>query len=356
MIIENFRSIIVLLLAILLSYFILIFNEKQTNKNHIKIFIVASIIPSIIIGLRDLSVGADTHNFSNHFLLYYKSGFTNNDKFSYLYYFFIFIVHLISNGELFFYFFFMSFISILVFLYTIKIVNKNNRTSYALLAYMLIIGFQLMNQSRQMMAYSFVMLGLAFLSKNDNKRFVLFNIVATSIHYSSFIGFFFYFLNFKDYKKTRKHIYIILIIMVMIFLPLLINIVKYILPSAYKGYIDIVDFKGIGWGFILDVIPAVATLLLLRSKHKNNIASNLFLNIIILSPLFRYLGYYSYYLMRLNYFSLMAIPIYIVIVLKDNDYKLSKLRMYSLNITFILYFIVKFLYLNDSSILPFVFR
>lgn len=354
-------------ISILMAYIYQRVRLYRSNSNEMKIkpmsklgqYLWTSIIiiaPSLIIGLRSFSVGADTQNYVVGYL---RSGssFAIQDLLgvNQLYNLFRFIVHYISNGNPTIFLFIFVFITLFILVRALdKWIDKFS-ISFALFIYYAVLAMQLFNQARQMLAISIILYAIPYIFEKKSLKYYALIIIASLFHFTAIIGIFFPIFKFVKtrYYKVKKWFYYSLWVFVPFILPYLIRATALILPDSYTHYVTEINKMDIGFGLILSIIPVFVPLLFMRRKIIGE-KSEFFSRIAILTLPFRLAGYYSYYLMRLQYYGIVSIIF--LIPLSIQNYKSKSYRKtikILLIMLFIAYYVVVFIYLNDSKIFPY---
>lgn len=226
----------------LLSICLLIMQDKRFDiiKSLIH-FLIALILTSLFL-IRDHGIGIDTysyvkmiddigimHNYQD--LLTYS--FANEFEVGFLT--LLYVLKIFDNSNL-----ILSICAFIVFYnYSrfVQILNLNPLIAYSAIFSFFGIYFFSFNILRQMMALSFVMLGMAHLFKGNSKSFFIFILFATLFHYTSLICFLFYFIfKFNDFIFKFRFIFFAILI-------IFSKLIFMLLASYYPRYSDYMTMR-----------------------------------------------------------------------------------------------------------------
>jgi hypothetical protein len=353
--------------SILLSHAYQKIRIYKSDENTIKIrylsrfnkFIWTTLIiigPAVLVGIRHYDVGADT---MNNVLGYMRDGYSYSldsiSRYGYLFQLIRYISFHITSGNPTLFLFFLAYITLYILVRGLdKWINELS-LPMALFVFYSVLGMQLMNQSRQMLALSILLYAVHYLAERKFLRYCLIITIASLIHFTAIIGLLFPFLYFNTsrYYPLKKLLYYSLWLITPLILPQLLSLFMYILPDAYSHYVSNVSSTGIGMGLVLNILPVMLPIIIFK-RYLCGKTNDYFVRIAILVLPFRLAGYYSYYLMRLQYYSMIFMLLITSTILKNINNKLKrKIVRFGLIGIHLSYFLVTYVYLNDSSILPY---
>ncbi|ANF82883.1 hypothetical protein A3K93_12250 [Acinetobacter sp. NCu2D-2] len=216
-----------------------LFNNKVVDKF---IVLIISLILSILPGFRALHIGTDTYMYDS--ILYSDlsegSYFVTNIEPGY-----IFLVNIFQIFSIEPYFFYVvSFFANLLIVSTIFNLKKNRflaLLSYLTFSQIFLIGFNIL---RQYLALSIFIYSVNFLFEKKYLNYIIFVLIATSIHYSSIFFIFFIPLFILIFNK-----YIISAYMLAFTFPFIYNFVQknlIFILSNFTGKVAIENYVGRG--------------------------------------------------------------------------------------------------------------
>lgn len=317
------------------------------KNSYLPLFIIFSILVSILIGIRSYDIGRDTELYVNHFS---KSRFDDNflNGFELGFEFLMFTIAKLG-GSVEFFFFVVAFIVTLVYLLFFNKITYNSKKNKRVNLYDFSIFFTLLlmsnwyltlttNGIRQGISIAILYLALYFLVFLKNKwKFLIFYILATSFHYSSLVLFpflillrlktryiFFLWVIFGFFYVIGLNEQLILLTSNKLNLPLyefikLYSLEKNQLPGTglYEGFNSLFFIYTIFWPILLFLIIKV-----FNSKYfnhqKESIMKILSCYLILCLPYFifgfgpfsnRYAFFSWFFVPIIQYFSITAISI-----------------------------------------------
>ena len=332
---------------------VVIKNMSRTQRHSWTIFII--IFPSLLIGFRSFDVGADTINLVVN---YSRLSFEHTPIMLWdrvLYSVLRYGCFIISNGNPTFFLFSMAFVTLFILIKALdKWVDKISMP-LAFFVYYVLFGMQLLNQSRQLIASSIFLYAVPYLSERKYTKYLWCILMASLFHFTASIGIIFGLLYFKKsyYAPIKKILFYIAWVLSPILIYPFLVVVNGILPSLYQGYIEVASYGGIGFGLLITIFPVVIPIFLFRRyivEHKSKYLAR----IALLTYPLRFAGYYSYFLMRLNYYSsafmVFVIPIIIANIKSKSKKKLATFVMVVILMT---YYIVHYMYLDAGNMFPY---
>lgn len=297
----------------------------------------------LLIGLRRSDVGADTENYINTYYRVTDNSYTNSD------------VEWLGNGfvlldkiiGVFFgqnYIAYNTIIAILTILPIYYVFWKSSKkpTLSIYIFFCLCLLFQTMNQSRQMLAVSLVLLALYFLyTKSKKITSILLILLAASIHKSALIA-----LIFIPTNKIRINKKVVAIFLGLALLALLVDvnsIQNVIGLTSYSTYIDS-DYSTSRATTIIKLIYEAVVLLsaiILNKRKKDQYVQNLIL-INMAGFILRIFSTKIYIMERLCYYSLITHTLLIPNLLENIDTNKKKVFNITIILLYLLYFGIYF--------------
>lgn len=211
-------------------------TEKKSLRRKRIIYLASSMLPLLLlIGLRSSSVGTDTITYQNAFERIADGNIAESDS-DWLSVGYIFICKVISfffGKNILFFNLIITFLSLLFMYLAICKNSKNEPLSLSILICTCLI-FQMMNQSRQLLAIAIILYATTFIIKKDFWKYLFFVLIAFSIHKSALIMLPFYWLSKINIKKSTYVAYSLLAITLFCIAPL---IKDFLVENTYYGYI-----------------------------------------------------------------------------------------------------------------------
>lgn len=329
---------------------------------------ILTIMPfTLMCTFRDISVGYDTHNYFKEYIrlgkgidVGVKGGFSFLNKI--LMYVAMFITNKANWAGLFVFSFCTMWFIIIAYE---KIVLKDGELNifsleFMLLLYMLYLAPIMMDQSRQMIAVSWVVLALVYYIEQKYNYCFLLLVLGVFTHESviaviviMIVGF----LLDKVFKKNKKMSIAILVFSILccIFIKYVVNVICFVLPNRFKYIREDAQIHKIGYGWIMDVFPVVAVLVIYYiNLNKEVVKRDSVLELLTVSSIvFRLAGYYSYFIMRLSYYGEATGIVLVTYTL--TKIKNKKARWFGLVLVFlyIIHFILKFIVLRQNGVVPY---
>ena len=337
-----FLLVIYYIVLCIICYFL---RRKYTYKTINKIFLTLFFtVCSIIMGLRDISVGVDTGNYQRMF--YEFSFLSYSDIFSSYYHSGIEVGFVLLN-KLFsvlvndYYFFQFIFSSIFCFLMAVFIYKSS---SNVFLSSIVFVGSGLylssFNIFRQMLAVSVVVNSLPYLQRNELRKVLLLLIIGILIHTSSMIFIFpiilFVWMNNRMIKLIPGFF-----IFISFYWQYAILLVRYIGPDNYLGYAENTrEIMEAGMVRILWLIVAVFSLIVVYNKSFSTLQKKIAILCIVYVSCF-WIGLNFNYFERLGlYFQPFIIPLFVFIGEKIPTSFMRCLYCIVVSICFIIFFML----------------
>ncbi|CUR38065.1 EpsG family protein [Limosilactobacillus reuteri] len=340
------------------------------------IILIALLIPSIVAGLRDYSIGTDVlvygnfwfnKSFFNDFSTYTK--WATSSSIGYLYATFNYLISRFTINPHWFYFYYNFAENIIVYV-AIKRNKDILNIPFAMLVYYFLFYNLFLNILRQGMALALILLSVSYIRNNQNVKYFICLFIAYLFHSTAFIGISLWLISYVLKLKfesivIRRNFLIIVGILFSFFLIPFVNLFNNmgIIGDRYAAY---VGNNNVGGGFYQHLIMfCLPTLILyLWSVAKKNMISqnyiyNFFYTVVIMATVLGFLTLRFTYLNRLvEYFDIifiLAIP-YIV---KNGTFRVSVNNqniLSSLLIVYLfIYWVVIFVIMNSGETVPYLF-
>ncbi|WP_162258504.1 EpsG family protein [Limosilactobacillus frumenti] len=226
-----------------------LFNKRKSKFFQILFVMLGILVLALVSGLRDYSIGTDTVNYN----LFYNYANTAANLVQYcgslkhisgVEYGFSIICYFVAKSGLsphVFYFLCQSLIALNVFL-ALNIMSRNLSVTLGWMTYCFMFYTSSFNILRQMIALSFILLGIAYMYRNQRIKSILLFAVACLFHNSSIIGILIFLtgysvMKFKDKKKLVIAIGIITALILL--LPKTIGFLNFggLLSDKYSEYL-----------------------------------------------------------------------------------------------------------------------
>ncbi|MGM9849288.1 MAG: EpsG family protein [Bacilli bacterium] len=351
---------------------------KDNNKLLILLGLIIVLIPSIIAGLRDYTVGTDIKVYGEY--MYHMSLkasiFNFLQAMNYMDILYLLTTYIISNifHNLSVLLFVIQFLNCFVVFKAVKKLDRNE-IPIAYFIYLTTLYFRQLNLLRQGLALSLCILAFSYLSKeNNNRKYFKYTILAIFFHSSAIISLLIYFI-YKKYNQKAKNIGINKkIITVILFLAVAVisiffkDIIKIITQIGilgekytYNYFKQFMGNTGIDWaGFIFRLLIFSTMILFKRnSKIKNNIGDyNFYCIVSIIDMVFWNLNLYVKYMMRLAFYFSCIIFIFYIPKTKYFFTKSFMNQAFSKTLTiiaFLGYWYFKFVFQNAGNVYPYIF-
>lgn len=354
-------------LTFMLSAYLIYLSQKKKNK----IFLFLSLlIPCILAGIRNISVGTDVEiyiipnfNYAKSFLVFKEYlTYMNYDQKEIGYSLMNYVLANCFNSIQWILFIYQLITTLFIYL---SFRQLSSKYKIPLWLCMLLYYFALYNRSlniiRQCMAVSIVFYGLSiYLTKNKLFTYILLILIASLIHTSSFIALLYIPIKelFKDCDNktilSRITLFISCIGILIIFFPISVKtLVKYaIINSNYLEYLpggmhSLLD-KPINILNICFILPECFYLYLLFINRKKIDTPYLFIMNTILLILINLSAFYAQYLPRIGYYFIPLQCMNMAYIADKNNKKTIIIGIYAM-----IWFIC-FIILNMGETMPYL--
>lgn len=347
-------------------------NGKEISAKVIYCLLVfiAILLPSLLAGFRDYSVGTDVLIYGNtwfnnaiktpNFFVYTK--WATSSSVGFLYATFNYIISLFTNNPHYFYFWYSFVESLIIYLALKK--NKDILDITLGFAIYLFMFFNLtLNILRQSMALVILFYGFIYIRKHKPIKFVIVTLVASLFHNTALIGMILYLIYIFVNKKPKFLYQITTIFITLLFVMFFdefqgILLGNDIISQRYNIYMNNNALSGGGF-YTHIVLMCLPTLLLylLSKSNDNNIFTGLKMFVVI-STILSLLNLKMAVLSRITqYFDIFFI--YALAFIIKNGVQL-KLKTVSLNkvllfIYLVIYWVIIYGVMKSGETVPYVF-
>lgn len=368
---------IIYIIVFIISLLFLYFSEKVEKKSKVLkfVFVLLSLITvSLLACNRAETIGTDILVYVKPYFDYIKNygvvWLYRNSNCEILYLFLNYLIIIVGGNFKVLLFTITFLISLIYYIYA-----KENRESNILITYsvylFVIFGITL-NLVRQSIAMVIVLYSTKYLKKHQFKRYLMMILIACGFHSTAIIMIALYFIycffgtNFENLVKMI----ISLISLIIVFLSKeIINYLYVFFNKFDSNYIERyinhnLDFN-LSWEIVKITIFIVLMVLLKYNKERidNKYDKNYFhfckflliLDLIFfqLGAIFKYSERFSYYFMLISYSYLF--PCLLDVFINKDDRKGLVVSYFIVFLLLVVYFVVIYVFLKISSIVPFQF-
>ena len=354
-----------LLIFSLSIYFTFLANKTPRSSGLFYIYsICAILLPSLLAGFRDLSIGTDTVNYLYYFensISYsnFESFLTSNpnvepgflllnylvSRFSQEYVFFLFTVHLI--------------IVLLIYISAFKIRNYIT-PSWVMFIFLFMMYNESLNAMRQYIAISLSLYAFAIYMNNKKTwLYILFIIIATMFHRTAFICLAMILIFYWTNKFTVRHNFKQLLFYTTIFLLLIIFGQSFYLPlitdsfgGKYEGYLSTNVDGGLSLSSFL-VYLTTAFYICYKAWRMSDKIMDVFFISSLFAVFLLLLSSISVQLYRLSLYFFIILILAISYIFRRNSSFKSVIRLFFI-IMFIFFWFYSYSYRGSHSTIPYV--
>lgn len=361
---ENYGSLLLYFIVYGISIFMAYCYQKKSyyindNINFKRVLwrILIILLPTFMTGFRSIYYCGKLSDTYSNYLSFIESG-TNihlalQDTRSVFFTIIKYAIFKISSGNVTVYFCIIAFITLYFFLLSVEKRKERANLVLCLFLFYTFLGLRMLDQMRQLLAVSILSYSLCMLENGKRKKSIFYAILSSSIHISALpIYLLFYLYSKVDILNRKRYITVLIMIILAIFIKPTINIISKL--NLYGNYYNeyftsrVVNVN-VGMGLLLDSIPLLFLILyFFRKKPERNerVSSNLLYTFF----LFRYMGYFSYFIMRMCYYSYIEGIIYFSRKYENLKYKSSKI-IFKIFITIIMisYFLIYFYFIMSKE-------
>lgn len=363
------------IITFLTSLGFLYVSEKHKNK-YVRNFcvVIALLIPSILAGLRDYSVGNDVLLYGNG---WFERATTYNSLIDYLrkadeysigvgYAFVNYVVSRFSGSAHFFYFCY-ELLQLIVLYFAIKPLKKEVSMTFAFAVYYFCYYNSSLNILRQIMAILIVLYSYRFILSRNLLKFSIAILIAFSFHSTGIVGFVLYPIYVAINNKQLKNVVKILIVIFSLALSVgyqyvfgLLASVNVLSPDRYLHYMTDSD---VGGRFVrLSYWLIIMIIILWRGKKVTQYTDKTdFLKITMtmsfIVSIVMFVG--SSWIIRVSYYFDIYQVLFLPIVAKNMGLKIGNKRNVAgyaiILITIIFYWFITFILRNGAATYPYKF-
>lgn len=306
-------SLLIIISVFLCSLFLSTLYQPHKKKYNVYmscLYRLLIIMPvAILVAIRGEDTGTDTHNLYAEFVWTKQLFAEELDITAALYSLYRYLVYILFGNNVIIFLFGLAVSSLYVVYYAIEKLSSNISFSYFI--FLTCYGMQLMNQSRQMVAVSLVLLSFLYLKERIWVKYAICVLLATSIHATAMIASLFYLIVNFTYKSNRiYYLEFIVLILISYNLGQYINDFSFLFANTkYISYFEDVQNTSLGSLLFLVLLPTVFPVLLFKNKKEDGECLN---KIIYLTLPMRILGYSAYFMYRMFYYfgmlSVISLP------------------------------------------------
>lgn len=249
---------LIYLVVFLISLFFINFYYKKNINRSAKIIaiVIGILLPCLLAGFRDYSVGTDINTYGNIWFMYAKNAknlfkFLQFAKWSNIgigYALLNYTTARICPSPHFFYFVLNLIANVLIFISLLRNKDICNITLGMAIFYLVFWGIFL-NALRQSIAISIVFFSYYYVRHNNIFKFLICIVLAYTFHSSAIIGLLIYFIHFINIYLKNKVLKIVIAFFMLIPITFFWNILSVInsiglLPNRYAEYLESVNRGG----------------------------------------------------------------------------------------------------------------
>ena len=337
-------------------------REKYTNRYLFCFFII--VLPTVLIGSRQSSVGVDTINYWRGYLdidnVIETQGFFNASKNEILFFIIKFLCHLIWIDNPIPFLLINAFITLLFLFLALDRLRNKYSMPFAIFIFYSFFGMQMLNQMRQLVAVSIVLYAVTYLLERRKGIASIWILIASLYHFTALISFSFIFIieiidREEKIRRLKEKLFLMVVLVLTLFILPIMRVTRSLIPSKYGEYLKIANssFSGSGLGFIVQVLPVIIPLIFFHQYIKNRRIRALIVCICLAIPC-RIAGYYSYYLMRLMYYPIILICLIFPIIRNEIKGKVKLVFSIFIMVVCCGYYIINYMYINGEIMFPYI--
>ncbi len=346
----------ILILVPTIIYLIGMLRGKKLNKICISMFFIILIV---LLSLRSIECGTDLKMYSGFFRVFSNSSLDKVLNFSKkgekLYYILNKIISMIGGNFQFFLFIvaLMSIIPIAVLYY-----KKSENGILTIALFMVVAPFSMFFSGlRQSIAMGIIIFAFKYIQDKKVIKYIICVIIAMYFHKSAMFCLIFY--PVYHAKITKKWLYIIIPTMIItyVFNKQIFSFLLHIYNPIYEDNYGFVTSTG-QYSILILLILFIIYCFVFPDKNKINKEFMGLRNMLILSTMFQLFVPINPIVMRMNYYTLLFVPILIPKVINigyKKDYGILQLSVIIMSIFFFVYFIYNGYTGNDVlNIFPYI--
>lgn len=330
----------------IIVYFLIFLLSFKIKKDKFDVYdLLLLLILILFSGLRE--VGLDYHLYNKIYNANFSLESRTGIGYTYLMYFFKYIIHLDFQHLI----FFISTFTILPIYYFFK--KCSDRPGLSILIFVS-LGFYTtsFNMFRQSCSIAFVLLGSLFLQKNNKIKCIICFLISFLLHSSSTIAILCYLITyvFKNIRFKFKYMLPISLVALLLYDRLFNLIIT--LSDSYSMYSSYDAVPGIGT-YINVTLYLLFTIFLLIPKFANNNSKNYHLyNLFLIGVSIMILEFKNYLFFRIAFYFTILICLLLPIFYKEHNLRNKKLESLLFYIFLFIYFLV---YINSfDGVVPYM--
>jgi len=353
-------SLIIYSVAFIVSLILCYIYEKNIDKNSKKNRIIWGLIiimPTVLVSGLRYGIGIDFFEYDKQF-----NEVISNENVNYRYYLqeplnlvLIYISNIIfrcSQG----YFFIYAFLTMMFAFKAIESYKNKISMTLGLFIFYMVYYLVSFNIIRQMLAVVIVLYALKYIEKRNFKKYVLYVILAMTVHKTAIIALFFYLLQCDDKEIVNNKRKTIIYYSSIMILPIIgIFILKFIFSkfSLFSKYLNMQT--NISVTFLMYLLPIMVLLIYKRKDIlKADYQNELFVRLYIMQIPLNIVGWVIQYTNRFALYTGISQILLIPILQKNIKDELHKKIITVLIILwYIFYFVVMFVILKSNNVLPY---
>lgn len=360
------------------KYRVLLVNNQSsqrflTNLPYLLLILIALLIPAILAGVRDYSVGTDVLVYGNAwfnraFTVDYKTyvEWATSSSIGSGYAFLNYVVSRFSDNPHVFYFIYNLLENILIFL-GIKHFRGNINVTLGMATYYFLFFNVLLNILRQGMALALIVWGLKYVVDKKFVKYILVVAIATLFHSTAILAVVIYlvywvFNDVKDMSILKDLVSLSIIMLILLLFTQLTTILNshWLLSDRYQAFVSSSNVRGGFLGHLLLCIPILVLYVLnLIYNKKFSGMDKSFSYLVLVTTLMSIFNIYSSNLSRVTlYFDFLFI-IMIPYIVKNG---LPRIKWKNTDIELVLVIIYLFIYwwlifviMQSGETVPFIF-
>lgn len=369
---------IIYLSVFLLSIFSIMRAEKFGDKDIRRkgLISLALILPCVLAGLRDYSVGADVLNYGNYWFIRATQahsnpldyfGAANRGSIGLAYALLNYIVSLFTNNPHWFYFI-LAVVEIIILYCALKPYRTEVSLAFSFFLFYMVYFNDSLNALRQMPAMLLVLLSYKYVKARKIIPYAILIAIATMFHITAIMGILIYPLAVLSESKLKNIFNIAIrgamIASVFLFSEIFNILIKLNILNAdrYGHYLGNEDVTG-GRFVRITLFLFIFIIFTIRRKSletKYKAIQSLYIYMLfstILSMLL--LIYTSAYIIRISYYFDIFMLIYIPYILEEVEVKINTLNHYPkymlVGSIFFVYWIIVYVVRNGAATMPYLF-
>lgn len=305
---------LIYLIVFFMSYKLLCLSQgSQSRRSQKALVIMALLLPAILAGLRDYSIGTDVRVYGNNWFYYARWNkaatyfrMAASSDIGFVYAFLNYVISLFTGSPHWFYF--------VLNLSTLGLIYKAARDNadlgdvpFAILTFYFLFYNQTLNLLRQSLAIAFVACSFVYIRRQRPWRFMVFAMLAVFTHVTAIVVFVMYaiykVINGKLGSLAKAGILSGATAVVVFFFPLMkILLQRGILPMRYAAYVNHVSRGGGYVRLFLLCLPYLILILFFVKKDSFKKERSVLVCYLLVSTLVSFLAFRMTYTVRIGYY------------------------------------------------------